>query len=84
MVTSCCGVMQGAQKSASATPGTLNQYVRDRDLAERYGTSRETVRRGVQPGILPTPVRICPPTTRWDLEVIFEAEAHRGGSGVAR
>lgn len=58
----------------------LTRYVRDIDLAERYGISRATVWRWAQAGILPAPVKLGPATTRWDLEVIREAEAQWDGS----
>jgi prophage regulatory protein len=40
-------------------------YLRDEDLAKRFGVARSTIWRWVQLGILPQPYKLGPGTTRW-------------------
>ena len=58
--------------------GKTPRYLRDADLAERYGTCRATIWRWASRGILPKPVRLGPGTTRWNADEISEYEASRG------
>jgi len=58
--------------------GKTTHYLRDVDLAERYGTSRATIWRWASRGILPKPVRLGPGTTRWNGDEISKYEASRG------
>lgn len=52
-------------------------YVRDTDLAERYGVSRNTIWRWTKEGNLPSPVKLGPGVTRWRLADIEQWEAER-------
>ena len=52
-------------------------YVRDTDLAERYGVSRNTIWRWAKEGRLPSPVKLGPGVTRWRLADIEQWEAER-------
>ena len=51
----------------------MTLYLRDTDLAERYGIHRTTVWRWVSKGLLPRPVQLTAGCTRWKLP---EVEAH--------
>ena len=52
-------------------------YVRDTDLAERYGVSRNTIWRWAKEGRLPSPVKLGPGVTRWRLADIEQWESER-------
>lgn len=56
------------------------RYVRDVDLAARFGVSRNTIWRWARSGAFPRPVRIGPSATRWALAEIeaFESTLCRG------
>ena len=59
------------------------KYLRDKDLACRYGVHRTTVWRWCENGALPQPVKLSPGCTRWrlsDLET-FEARASVADAG---
>lgn len=52
-------------------------FLRDEDVARRFGVARSTIWRWVGLGILPQPCRLGPATTRWHEKDIaaFEARA---------
>jgi predicted DNA-binding transcriptional regulator AlpA len=49
-------------------------FLRDREVAERYGVDRKTVWRWVRSGSFPAPVPLSPGCTRWCLEDLQEWE----------
>ena len=53
------------------------RWLRDTDLAERYGISRLTVRRWAKNGQLPKPVKISAGFSRWRESVILDFEAKK-------
>lgn len=55
------------------------EYVRDRDLATRYGVDRVTIWRWACNGTLPQPIKLTPGTTRWRVADILAHEAARAG-----
>ena len=52
-------------------------YMRDEEVAKRFGVARSTIWRWVQLGCFPKPYRLGPSTTRWHEKdiVAFEAQA---------
>lgn len=52
-------------------------YLRDVDIAERFGIHRVTVWKWAQNGTLPKPVHLGPQTVRWPAEAIDEWERAR-------
>jgi predicted DNA-binding transcriptional regulator AlpA len=52
------------------TPPTNQTWLRDSDLAARFGVSRSTIWRWARQGRLPPPHRLGPRTTRWPPEVL--------------
>lgn len=57
--------------------GKQQRFMSDRELAERYAVTRQTVWRWVQLGLFPAPVRLSPGCTRWRLDQIEEHENAR-------
>ena len=55
------------------------QYLSDRQLAERYHVSRPTIWRWVRKESFPVPISLTAGCTRWRLTDIEEFEASRGG-----
>ena len=55
----------------------MTSYLRDSDLAKRYGVHRSTVWRWVRKGLLPKPIRLTPGCTRWNSAEIYNFEAKR-------
>jgi prophage regulatory protein len=53
------------------------KYLRDTDVAARYGTSRPTIWRWTAAGRFPAPVKLSPGCTRWRLSDIEEWEASK-------
>ncbi|TQE90693.1 MAG: AlpA family phage regulatory protein [Spiribacter salinus] len=51
-------------------------YLRDIDLARRYGIHRVTVWKWVKEGRFPAPVRLAPSTTRWRASDVEAWEAN--------
>jgi prophage regulatory protein len=54
-------------------------YLRDVDVAKRFGVARSTIWRWVHLGILPQPYRLGPSTTRWPEKDIVAFEARAAG-----
>ncbi|WP_202962190.1 helix-turn-helix domain-containing protein [Salinisphaera shabanensis] len=54
------------------------RYERDRDLADRFLVSRNTIWRWAREGRLPQPVRLGPGCTRWRLSDVEAFVASRG------
>ena len=52
-------------------------YIRDTDLAKRYGVSRVTIWRWVRDGRFPKPIKLSPACTRWNLSAVEQHEAER-------
>jgi len=52
-------------------------YMRDEEVAKRFGVARSTIWRWVQLGCFPKPYRLGPSTTRWHQKdiVAFEVKA---------
>ncbi|MFD2738037.1 helix-turn-helix transcriptional regulator [Sulfitobacter aestuarii] len=55
-------------------PAAEERYLKDREVAARYGISRQTVWRRKKNGQLPPPVKIAPHSTRWKLSTLMEFE----------
>jgi len=55
----------------------MTLYLRDTDLAERYGIHRTTVWRWAGKGLLPRPVQLTDGCTRWKLPEIEAHDAER-------
>lgn len=53
------------------------KYLRDTDVAARYGTSRPTIWRWTAAGRFPAPVKLSPGCTRWRLADLEAWEATR-------
>ncbi len=60
------------------TATTPRRFVRDTELAARYGVGRVTIWRWAKTGLLPPPVRVGPGATRWDLTAVEQRERQRG------
>ena len=54
-----------------------NQYLSDRQLAERYGVHRVTPWKWVERGAFPRPVKLTPGCTRWRLADVEAWEKER-------
>ena len=54
-------------------------YMRDEDVARRFGAARSTIWRWVQLGLFPKPYRLGPSTTRWHEKDIIAFEANAAG-----
>ncbi len=61
----------------TTTPPTTQRYIRDADVARRYGVGRATVWRWVREGELPPPIQLGRATTRWSLDVLEDFERRR-------
>ncbi len=61
-------------------PAAAPRYLRDLDLAARYGVSRTTIWRWARSGLLPAPHAIGPSTTRWDAAEIARHDAELAGT----
>lgn len=46
-------------------------------VASRYGCGRVTVYRMVKRGLIPAPVQFSGRMSRWDIQALNEADAHR-------
>lgn len=53
------------------------KYLSDKQLAERYATSRSSIWRWSAKGILPAPVQITPGCTRWRADEIEQRDVAR-------
>jgi prophage regulatory protein len=49
-------------------------YISDRDLAKRWGVSRDCIWRWTRSGKIPKPVKLSERCTRWAIEKIEEHE----------
>jgi predicted DNA-binding transcriptional regulator AlpA len=58
-----------------AEEATNESYLRDLEVARRYGVARQTVWRWAAHGTLPGPVRISEGVTRWRLSDLAAHEA---------
>lgn len=56
------------------------QYLSDRDMAARFGTTRSTIWRWVGTNSLPKPIKLSTGCTRWKLADVeaWESERPRG------
>lgn len=52
-------------------------YLRDSDVAQRYGVARQTVWRWAAQGTLPEPVKLSKGVTRWRMSDLWAHEASR-------
>lgn len=55
------------------------QYLTDKQLADRWSVSRDTIWRWKRAGLIPAPIKIGPNTTRWKLEEIEDHETANEG-----
>lgn len=60
---------------ADATVRENDQFLTDRDVAERYRVTRQSVWRWAKSGRLPKPIYLAPHTPRWRLSDLQRAEA---------
>ena len=58
-----------------AKPVTQTKYLTDRQLAERWSVSRDTIWRWRREGRIPNPIHLGPNSTRWKLNCIEKHEA---------
>ena len=56
-----------------------DMYLRDEDVAKRFGVARSTIWRWVKQGLFPQPYRLGPSTTRWQEKDILAFEARAAG-----
>jgi len=54
--------------------GDRERYLKDTEVAERFGISRQTVWKRVNQGHLPAPVKVPPNSTRWRLSSLLAFE----------
>ena len=59
---------------------TETVYLTDRQLAERFGVSRQTIWRWAGAGVMPQPVKLSPGFTRWRSDQVkaWEQEKAQG------
>ena len=62
----------------------MNQqsFYSDKQLAERYGVTRQSIWRWVREGHMPKPMRIGLAATRWDFASIQKWEQSKRGAAV--
>ena len=58
----------------------IDFYVKDTDLAERYGIARQSVWRWVRDGRLPAPVKLSPGCSRWRLADVEAWESEKASA----
>ena len=54
--------------------GDRERYLKDTEVAERFGIARQTVWKRVNQGYLPAPVKLPPNSTRWRLSSLLDFE----------
>ena len=54
--------------------GDGERYLKDTEVAERFGIARQTVWKRVNQGYLPAPVKLPPNSTRWRLSSLLDFE----------
>lgn len=57
-------------------------YLTDKQVAARFGITRECVWKWARDGVFPKPVRLTPGCTRWRLADISEWEAARAAAST--
>ena len=57
----------------------LQTYLRDIEVANRYGVSRPTIWRWVERGQFPSPVKLSPGCTRWSVKSLLSWEQKKTG-----
>lgn len=69
--------------------GKDERYLKDSEVAKRFGIARQTVWKRVERGYLPAPIKLPPNSTRWRLSSLLAFEkalakvpdqAHQGSS----
>ncbi len=60
--------MQSTSPNQPAKHDKSKKFIRDTEVAERYGIGRSTVWQWVQDGILPSPIRFGHRCSRWDSD----------------
>lgn len=70
--------------TASTPTATPRVFVRDTDLATRYGVHRATIWRWSTKGKLPPPVQLSIGTTRWSLAEVEAVEAKLAAKRITR
>jgi prophage regulatory protein len=53
-----------------------NLFLTDKQVAERYGVSTDSIWRWKRQGNFPAPVRVGPNCTRWRMADLLEHEGH--------
>lgn len=68
---------------ASVKEASNERYLRDSEVAHRYGVSRQTVWRWVAQGTLPEPIKLSVSVTRWRLSdlIAHEISLPKGAKG---
>lgn len=54
--------------------GDGERYLKDTEVAERFGIARQTVWKRVNQGYLPAPVKLPPNSTHWRLSSLLDFE----------
>lgn len=62
---------------------TRRKYLRDIDVADRYGIDRSTVHRWARKGIIPRPIRLSPGCSRWIEDELDALDARRAEERTA-
>ena len=62
----------------------MNQQIfySDKQLAERYGVTRQSIWRWVREGVMPRPLRIGKAATRWEQSTIQKWEQSKRGAAA--
>ncbi len=76
-------VQKKPTSSASVKEASNERYLRDSEVAHRYGVSRQTVWRWAAQGTLPEPIKLSQGVTRWQLSDLraHEISLPRGAKG---
>ena len=69
--------------SVSGKEASNERYLRDSEVAHRYGISRQTVWRWTAQGTLPEPIKLSVSVTRWRLSdlLAYETSLPQGAKG---
>lgn len=59
-------------------------YLKDAQVAERFGVHTATIHRWVKAGTFPRPIKLSPGSTRWREADLAQWERERANEAVAR
>lgn len=60
----------------------MSTYLKDTDLAKKFGISRASIWRWVKTNNFPHPIKFSPCCTRWNLEDVEKWQAARDGGNA--